>query len=112
MENTKMTYVEALTLAMNAVEDEAVFEKLGALRARLEAKAENRKPKVNAEKLALAEKALALMKPGERYRVAELAKELDVSTQKLTPAMGVLIDEGHVTKVTEKRVGFYTLVTE
>ena len=110
MENAKMTYAEALEIAIGAVEETAVKEKLEALKARVTAKAENRKPRVNAEKLALAEKALGLMEIGEKYRVAEIAKMLDVSTQKMTPAMGVLIEQGVVEKVTEKRVGFYRLV--
>lgn len=106
----KMTYAQALTVAIETVEDEAVKEKLEALKVRVTAKNENRKPHVNAEKLALAEKALGLMKVGEKYRVAELAKMLNVSTQKMTPAMAVLVEAGTVEKVTEKRVGFYRAV--
>ena len=109
MEN-KMTYVNAIEIAIGAVDNAEVKEKLGALKVQLERKAENRKPRVNKNKIELADKVYAIMEPGVAYRVAELAKVLGVSTQKLTPAMCLLIEDGRAQKAIEKRVAFYTAV--
>ena len=106
MEN-KLTYNEALENAINAVNDEEVKEKLIALQNQLAKKAENRKPRVNKEKIELAEKAIDVMESEHGYRVSELAKMLDVSTQKLTPALAIAVENGDVEKVIEKRVAFY-----
>lgn len=109
MEN-KLTYAVALDSAIDVVEDVEVKEKLVALKAQLAKKAENRKPRVNAEKMELAEKVVAIMEADTNYRVAELAKMLDVSTQKLTPALAIAVENGTVEKILEKRVTFYKLV--
>ncbi len=112
MEN-KMTYAIALENAIQAVGAETeVGEKLIALKAQVERKAENRKPRVNKEKLELAERAVAMMEPGIAYRVAELAKMLEVSTQKLTPALGVAVENGTVEKIVEKRITKYMTIAE
>jgi hypothetical protein len=113
MTETKMTYANALTQAIEVVGAETpVGEKLIALKEQLAHKAENRKPRVNKEKAELAEKVVAIMEPGVAYRTAELAKILGVSTQKLTPALGVAVENGNVAKAIEKRVAKYQLVTE
>lgn len=106
MEN-KLTYNEALEKAINAVNDEEVKEKLITLQNQLAKKAENRKPRVNKEKIELAEKAIEVMESEHGYRVSELAKMLDVSTQKLTPALTLAVNEGKIEKRIEKRVAFY-----
>ena len=87
-------------------------EKLIALKEQLAHKAENRKPRVNKEKLELADKVVAIMEVGIAYRTAELAKILGVSTQKLTPALGVAVENGTVAKTIEKRVAKYTRAVE
>ena len=110
MTNEKMTYATALETAINAIDDVDVKEKLTALKEQIEKKATNRKPRVNAEKIELANKAVEVMEPDVAYRVAELAKLLEVSTQKLTPALGVAIADGRVEKTIEKRVAFYKVV--
>lgn len=108
MTNEKMTYAVALENAINAVgANTETGEKLIALKEQLAKKATNRKPRVNAEKLELAEKVVAIMEADTNYRVAELAKMLDVSTQKLTPALAIAVENGDVEKVIEKRVAFY-----
>ena len=109
MTNEKMTYAVALENAINAVNDTEVKEKLIALKEQLAKKATNRKPRVNQEKMELAEKVVAIMEADTNYRVAELAKMLDVSTQKLTPAMTVAVEGGQVEKHIEKRVALYRL---
>lgn len=109
MEN-KLTYAVALDSAIDVVEDVEVKEKLIALKAQLAKKAENRKPRINADKLALANQVVEVMETDTNYRVAELAKMLGVSTQKLAPALGVAVENGTVEKILEKRVTFYKLV--
>lgn len=106
----KMTYVGALALAIEAVKDPAVKEKLIALKAQQEKRAATRKPRVNKAKLDLAGRAVMAMVPGTAYRAAELADLLDVTTQKLTPALGYLVEAGRVVRTVEKRVARYQLV--
>lgn len=110
MTNEKMTYAVALENAINAVDNEEVKEKLTALKEQLAHKSANRKPRINQVKLDLAEKVVEVMEPDTDYRVAELAKMLDVSTQKLTPAMTVAVEGGQIEKRVEKRTALYRLV--
>ena len=108
----KMTYVAALALAIEAVQDEAVKEKLIALKAAQEKRATARKPRVNTAKLELADRAVEVMEAGVKYRAKDLADMLDVTTQKLAPAMKVAVEAGHVEKIVEKRVTFYQLAED
>lgn len=103
----KLTYAKALEIAIETVEDEATREKLVALKKTLE---KPQKKKVNTEKLELAQKVLELMDFEIKYILGDLARELEVSTQKLAPTMKVLIDEGKVEKTVEKRKTYYTRV--
>lgn len=108
----KMTYVAALALAIEAVQDEEVKEKLIALKAAQEKRATARKPRVNTAKLELADRAVEVMEAGVKYRAKDLADMLDVTTQKLAPAMKVAVEAGHVEKIVEKRVTFYQLAED
>ena len=108
----KMTYVAALALAIEAVQDEEVKEKLIALKAAQEKRATARKPRVNTAKLELADRAVEVMEAGVKYRAKDLADMLDVTTQKLAPAMKVAVEAGHVEKIIEKRVTFYQLAED
>lgn len=108
----KMTYVAALALAIEAVQDEAVKEKLIALKAAQEKRATARKPRVNTAKLELADRAVEVMEAGVKYRAKDLADMLDVTTQKLAPAMKVAVEAGNVEKIVEKRVTFYQLAED
>ena len=108
----KMTYVAALALAIEAVQDEEVKEKLIALKAAQEKRATARKPRVNTAKLELADRAVEVMEAGVKYRAKDLADMLDVTTQKLAPAMKVAVKAGHVEKIIEKRVTFYQLAED
>lgn len=110
MTNEKMTYAVALENAINAVDNAEVKEKLTALKEQLAHKSANRKPRVNQAKLELAEQVVSIMEPEKDYRVAELAKALDVSTQKLTPAMKVAVEGGQIESHVEKRITLYRLV--
>lgn len=108
----KMTYVAALALAIEAVQNEEVKEKLIALKAAQEKRATARKPRVNTAKLELADRAVEVMEAGVKYRAKDLADMLDVTTQKLAPAMKVAVEAGHVEKIVEKRVTFYQLAED
>lgn len=109
MTEIKMTYADALDVAIGRVGmDTEVGMKLQALKDQLDRKAQNRKPRVNTAKIELAETAYDVMEKGVAYRVAELAKAMGVSTQKLTPAIGLLVADGRVTKEVVKRITFYT----
>ncbi len=108
----KMTYVAALALAIEAVQDEEVKEKLIALKAAQEKRATARKPRVNTAKLELADRAVEVMEAGVKYRAKDLADMLDVTTQKLAPAMKVAVEAGNVEKIVEKRVTFYQLAED
>jgi hypothetical protein len=112
MEN-KLTYNEALEQAIEAVgRDTETGMKLAVLQGQLARKASTRKPKVNQAKLDLADKVTEIMEPGVAYRTAELAEVLDVSTQKLAPALKVAVENGTVEKIVEKRVAKYQLKAE
>ncbi len=112
MEN-KLTYNVALETAIEAVgRDTETGMKLVALQEQLAHKASTRKPKVNQAKLDLADKVTEIMEPGVAYRTAELAEVLDVSTQKLAPALKVAVENGTVEKIVEKRVAKYQLKAE
>lgn len=106
-----MTYAIALENAIKAVGAETeVGEKLVALKAQIEAKAQNRKPRVNKEKVELTGKVVEAMEYGVDYKCAELAKVLGVSTQKLAPALKDAVKAGAVERHVEKRVALYRLV--
>ncbi len=108
----KMTYVAALALAIEAVQDEAVKEKLIALKAAQEKRATARKPRVNTAKLELADRAVEVMEAGVKYRAKELADMLEVTTQKLAPAIKVAVEAGEVEKIVEKRITYYQLAED
>lgn len=103
-----MTYVQAIDYVLENcdVEDAEVVEKLEALKGRLAN--QKRKPKVNQARLDLADQAYEYMtaEPGEKFRVAELAKALEVSTQKLAAAIA-RDEQNRFHKVVEKRVSYY-----
>lgn len=107
-----MTYIEALEFAIENIENQEVKEKLEQLLAAQVKKAVNRKPRVNKAKLELADQVAAIMEPGTDYRANDLAKMLDVATQRVTPALGFLVEAGQVGRRMEKRVALYTLVTD
>jgi hypothetical protein len=112
MEN-KLTYNVALEQAIEAVgRDTETGMKLVALQEQLAHKAGTRKPRVNQAKLDLAEKVTEIMEVGVAYRTSELAEILEVSTQKLAPALKVAVENGTVEKIVEKRVAKYQLKAE
>lgn len=125
MKKNQMTYANALKVVLNGepMTDE-VREKLEALLASVSKSNKNKDgtPKVNIEKLELANKAYDQMEENRVYGMPDLLKELPLvaeydgahetpmSNQRMASLMGVLVGDGRVSKTIEKRKVFYTKV--
>jgi len=107
---TKMTYVSALDVAINAVSDEAVKEKLEVLRAQIAKKnsAERKPTKTQVANEALREQIVGFLTTcGEFKTASEIAGEFGVSNQKVTALMGKLLEDGAVVReVIERKAKF------
>ena len=108
---TKMTYAVALDVAINAVSDEAVKEKLEALKASIEKRnSGERKPtKTQKENEALKEQILeAVIEP---MTAGEVASAFSISNQKASAMLNALVKDGKMTKaVGEKRKTYFEVV--
>ena len=117
----KMTYVDALNVAINCTEGE-VQEKLIQLRdVTIRRNSAERKPtKAQTAKreadVGLRADILSAMEPDTLYSSDEIAKTLipdaDVNSHKVTFLMKDLVAENKVTKVVDKRHTFYQIVVE
>lgn len=103
---TKMTYVNALDVAINAVADNAeVAEKLTALRAQIAKKnsAERKPTKTQVANDALREQIVTLLKASAAEMTAsEIADAFGVSNQKVTALMTRLIEDDVVIRTVGK----------
>ena len=118
----KMTYVKALEFAMSQMDrhevDSAIFEKLEALKAQLEKRAQYKgssKPtKAQREVAEFREAVMAVLaEKAEPVQCGELAKEMDVSGQKMSAALSKLVKDGRVVKTTgAKRVALFAVAEE
>lgn len=111
---TKMTYVEALNIALTAVADNAeVTEKLTALREQIAKRnsTENRKPtKAQVANEALKAQVLELVDTTPRTvtEIMALSDEISaLSNQKVSALLNALVDAGAVVKTTEKRKSYF-----
>lgn len=108
---TKMTYVSALEIAINAVADNAeVAEKLTALKAQIEKKnSADRKPtKAQVANDELRDKIVALLQTSDSAMTAgEIADAFGVSNQKVTALMGKLLESEVVTREVIKRKAYF-----
>lgn len=118
----KMTKKVAFGLAMDALEtidtDEAraaveVIEKEVARLERVALKARSGETKADKEKAAFRQTVLeVLADAGTKMRATDVAKELDVSCQKASAALKVLVESGAVVKSEgEKRVTLFAVAT-
>lgn len=118
----KMTKKVAFGLAMDALEtidtDEAraaveVIEKEVARLERVALKAHSGETKADKEKAAFRQTVLeVLADAGTKMRATDVAKELDVSCQKASAALKVLVESGAVVKSEgEKRVTLFAVAT-
>ena len=107
---TKMTYVQALDVAINAVSDDAVVEKLIALRTQIEKKnSADRKP-TKAQVANDALKGEILTALTERMTATEVAERFDISNQKASALLTALVKAEVVERTVEKRKAYFKAV--
>ena len=110
----KMTYVSAIADVLNgvALTDEHK-EKLTALKASLEKRASGtRKPTANQKANVAVKASIAeFLSDGEAYTATEIGKACgEISNQKASALLKQMVDEGSVTKFSEKRKTFFKAV--
>lgn len=120
MTEKKLTYADALTVAINAVENGEVKEKLEALKASISKKnGAERKPTANQKHNAeLADVLYDFLcdHSGEGMTVSEICKKFDVfvneeiSTSKATAILAILVKAGKVENYKDKRRSLYRIV--
>ena len=111
----KMTYVTALNFAIANLTDEAVVEKLTALRdQQIKRNSSERKPtKVQVENERLKGFVLEALgdKPQTVTEIMATSAELsDLSNQKVSALVNALVDEGKAVKTVEKRKSYFARV--
>ena len=108
---TKMTYVNALDVAINAVADNAeVAEKLTALRAQIAKKntAERKPTKTQVANDALKGQIVdALTEPAT---ASEVAEKFGISNQKASALLTAMVKDGIVERTVEKRKAYFKAV--
>ncbi len=107
---TKMTYAMALEVAINAVADGEVKDKLTALKAQIEKKnsAERKPTKAQVANEELRDKIVTLLKASASAMTAsEIADAFGVSNQKITALMGRLLEDEVVTREVIKRKAYF-----
>ena len=107
---TKMTYVSALDVAINAVSDDAVKEKLTALRAQIEKKnsAERKPTKAQVANDALKGEIVGWL--SDAHTATEVAENFGISNQKASALLTALVKGGQVERTVEKRKAFFKAV--
>lgn len=110
---TKITYTEALTIALNADLPEEVKDKLTALREQIAKRnsTENRKPtkaqKANEELREVVFAALGLEPQTVTQIMAQDERLSALSNQKVSALVNALVDEGRAVKTVEKRKSYF-----
>ena len=105
MMNTKMTKVQALTMAVElakAEENKELIEKLQAMLAtevNVAEKARSKRSKKSAENEGLAATLLDAMTADKEYSASEAGALIDVSTPKATALLKILVGDGLVAKI-------------
>ncbi len=108
---TKITYAVALDVAINAVADEAVKEKLEALKASIAKRngGERKPTKTQKENEGTKVEILNLLTT-EGKQCKDIADTLGISGQKCSALLKQLVDTGKAEKYTEKRVTYFKAV--
>ena len=108
---TKMTYVQALEIAINAVADEVAVERLEALKAQLVKRsgAERKPTKAQMENEGIKARILETL-TAEGQQCKAIAEALGISGQKCSALLKQLVDAKVVEKYTEKRVTYFKAV--
>ncbi len=111
---TKMTYVSALDVAINAVAENAdVAEKLKALKAQIEKKnsAERKPTKAQAENAALKDKMVEYLASIEGGKPAtEVSNEFGISINKATSLLTQLVESKRIEREVVKRKAYFKAV--
>ena len=110
---TKLTYVSALDVAINAVADEAVKEKLMALRGQIEKKnSADRKPtKTQVANEELKGKMAELLRTSETPMTAtEIAGAFGISNQKASSLLTSMVTDEILTREVIKRKAYFKVV--
>ena len=115
MKNTeKMTNVKALQFVLDNVDGlpSDVREKIENIHASYMKKSASTKPtKAQLETQKNMEMVLDLMEPNKLYQCKDIVKLTDLSsTQRVSPIMNKLVEQGAVKKLTEKGVSYFQLV--
>lgn len=107
---TKLTYTVALDVAINAVSDEAIKEKLTALKGQIEKKnSADRKPtKAQVANDALKGEIVAALT--ERMTATEVAERFEISNQKASALLTALVKAGSVERTVDKRKAYFQAV--
>lgn len=108
---TKMTYVNAIEMAINGKMTDEVVEKLTALKAQLEKRnSGTRKPtKAQRENEGVKSEILAVLST-EGKQCKDIAEAVGISGQKCSALLKQLVDNGSAEKYTEKRVTYFKVV--
>ena len=107
---TKMTYVNALDVAINAVADGEVKDKLIALRAQIEKKnSADRKP-TKAQVANDAMKSDIVTWLTEAHTATEVAENFGISNQKASALLTSLVKAGTVERTVDKRKAYFKAV--
>lgn len=114
---TKMTYVKALEIAINAVADnKEVANKLEALKASVAKKnSAERKPTATQKANAVLKiEILTFMEDGKAYTISELMKVCpplaDLTNQKVSAIMRQMVESGDVVREEVKRKAYFSKV--
>ena len=107
---TKMTYVQALDVAINAVADKEVADKLTALKAQIEKKnSADRKPtKAQAENEVLKDRIVDALT--ERKTATEVADEFGSSVDKCTTLLTALVKAQRTARTVQQRTATFQAV--
>ena len=107
---TKLTYTVALDVAINAVSDEAVKEKLTVLKGQIEKKnsAERKPTKAQVANDALKGEIVAALT--ERMTATEVAERFEISNQKASALLTALVKAGSVERTVDKRKAYFQAV--
>lgn len=114
---TNMTYAMALEIAINAVTDETVKEKLEALKTQLAKRSTSKTPtktqKANEEVKAVI--ANVLVESGEKMTVTEMIADErlnNYTNQKISALLRQMVEAGKVTKTLDGKKAYFTVAIE
>ena len=108
---TKITYTVALDVAINAVADEAVKEKLEALKASIAKRNGGERKPTKTQKENEVLKGQILDAVVEPMTAGEVATQFGISNQKASALLNALVKDGKMSKaVGEKRKTFFEVV--